>query len=147
MHGHREQIADLGRYLESIYSFQLVLFFRSNRHLWLYLSSDFTLRVPFFILLLRPNSYLALACPSPHRVPRPRGRSRRGLQRRILISIKLDLGICLRVRQCELNLIITYGELILVSLYSPGVLPEGQNSPQKCKYDLYNEAVSVEFDY
>jgi hypothetical protein len=24
----------------------------------------------------------------------------------------------------------------------PGVLPEGQNSPQKCKYDLYNEGVS-----
>ncbi|KIM39361.1 hypothetical protein M413DRAFT_198003 [Hebeloma cylindrosporum] len=24
----------------------------------------------------------------------------------------------------------------------PGVLPEGQNSPQKCKYDLYNEAMT-----
>jgi hypothetical protein len=28
-----------------------------------------------------------------------------------------------------------------------GVLLEGQNSPQKCKYDLYNEEVSVEFSY
>lgn len=27
-------------------------------------------------------------------------------------------------------------------LCRPGVLPVGQNSPQKCKYDLYNEGVS-----
>ena len=61
-----------------------------------------------FILLLKLDSHLALACRSPHRVPRPKGRSRPGLQRKIHISIKLGLGICLRVRPCELSLIITF---------------------------------------
>ena len=28
------------------------------------------------------------------------------------------------------------------SNYSPGTLPEGQNGPHKCKYDLYAEGVS-----
>ena len=30
---------------------------------------------------------------------------------------------------------------VALSLCSPGVLPEGQNSPQKVKYDLYAEGV------
>ena len=32
--------------------------------------------------------------------------------------------------------------LFFISLYSPGTLPYAQNSPQKCKYDLYAEQVS-----
>jgi homogentisate 1,2-dioxygenase len=30
---------------------------------------------------------------------------------------------------------------------SPGVLPEGQNSPQKVKYELYAEGVRPQLDF
>lgn len=36
--------------------------------------------------------------------------------------------------------------LFFISLYSPGTLPYAQNSPQKCKYDLYAEQVRTAYD-
>ena len=77
----------------------------------------------------------------------PKALSLHGLTTRTHISIRLGSGICSRVKHCKWLTISLVECPHLSTFRSPGALPEAQNSPQKNKYDLYTEGVSIQLRF
>lgn len=61
-------------------------------------------------------------------------------------GIRSGSGTALPQKRCKWVVNAYYFKRVLIKI-SPGTLPSAQNNPQKAKYDLYTESVSVSSSY
>lgn len=64
------------------------------------------------------------------------------LQNRIPIDIRWDSETVSPQKLCGYMFLLDLLRMLNAAA-SPGTLPQGQNNPQKCKWDLYTESVNM----